>query len=60
VLGRGRRRINVAHQLGGFLGPGIPVTVFAAASTAAATPAQALAYRVGVALTAGSVMLRPG
>src|SRR4051812_24314500 len=42
--------VNVAHQLGGSLGLGILVTVFAAAG-------DGLAHRVSTALTAGSGML---
>ncbi|WP_440950532.1 hypothetical protein [Methanosphaerula subterraneus] len=49
--------VNVAHQLGGSLGLGILVAVFAAAGTAAMTPTQLLAVRVGASLTAGTVML---
>ena len=49
--------VNVAHQLGGSLGLGILVTVFAAAGTVAMTPAQLLAVRVGASLTAGTAML---
>jgi hypothetical protein len=42
--------VNVAHQLGGSLGPGILVTVFAAAG-------GGLAHRVAAALTVGAAML---
>jgi EmrB/QacA subfamily drug resistance transporter len=49
--------VNVAHQLGGSLGLGILVTVFAAAGTVAMAPAELLAVRVGASLTAGTVML---
>ncbi len=49
--------VNVAHQLGGSLGLGILVTVFAAAGSAAMAPAELLAVRVAASLTAGTVML---
>lgn len=49
--------VNVAHQLGGSLGLGILVTVFAAAGSATMAPAQLLATRVGASLTAGTLML---
>jgi EmrB/QacA subfamily drug resistance transporter len=55
--------VNAAHQLGGSLGLGILVTVFAAAgpdlSSAASTsdPPHLLAHRVAAALTAGTGML---
>ena len=49
--------VNVAHQLGGSLGLGILVTVFAAAGSATMAPAQLLAARVGTSLTAGTFML---
>lgn len=49
--------VNVAHQLGGSLGLGILVTVFAAAGTPAMNAAQLLAVRVAASLTAGTVML---
>jgi predicted MFS family arabinose efflux permease len=49
--------VNVAHQLGGSLGLGILVTVFAAAGSAAAGTDELLAQRVSTALTLGSLML---
>jgi EmrB/QacA subfamily drug resistance transporter len=49
--------VNVAHQLGGSLGLGILVTVFAAASSGSLHGDALLAHRVSAALTAGSVML---
>jgi len=49
--------VNVAHQLGGSLGLGIMVTVFAAVQPGTADPRQLLAHRIGDALTAGTVML---
>ena len=49
--------VNVAHQLGGSFGLGILVAVFAAAGSTTQDANAALAHRVGVALTAGSVML---
>jgi EmrB/QacA subfamily drug resistance transporter len=44
--------VNVAHQLGGSLGLGVLVTVFASA-----TPANGLAHAISSSLTAGAVML---
>jgi EmrB/QacA subfamily drug resistance transporter len=44
--------VNVAHQLGGSLGLGILVTVFASA-----LPAQGLAHAISTALTVGTGML---
>jgi EmrB/QacA subfamily drug resistance transporter len=49
--------VNVAHQLGGSLGLGILVTVFAAAGSATMVPAELLAVRVAASLTAGTFML---
>lgn len=49
--------VNVAHQLGGSLGLGILVTVFAAAGSRGLPGNALLAHRVSAALTAGSVML---
>ena len=49
--------VNVAHQLGGSLGLGILVTVFAAAGTTTMVPAEHLAVRVAASLTAGTLML---
>jgi predicted MFS family arabinose efflux permease len=49
--------VNVAHQLGGSLGLGILVTVFAAAGSATMIPTELLAVRVATSLTAGTVML---
>jgi hypothetical protein len=49
--------VNVAHQLGGSLGLGVLVTVFAAAGRAALDDGDLLAHRVATALTAGTVML---
>jgi sugar phosphate permease len=49
--------VNVAHQLGGSLGLGILVAVFAAAGSAASSGSMLLAHRVSMSLTAGSVML---
>jgi EmrB/QacA subfamily drug resistance transporter len=49
--------VNVAHQLGGSLGLGILVTVFAAAGSATMIPTELLAVRVASSLTAGTVML---
>jgi EmrB/QacA subfamily drug resistance transporter len=56
--------VNAAHQLGGSLGLGVLVTVFASAlphapAGAAASPTQAnaLAHAISTSLTAGTVML---
>jgi MFS family permease len=49
--------VNVAHQLGGSLGLGILVTIFAAAGSAALDPVDLLAHRVSTSLTAGTGML---
>jgi hypothetical protein len=49
--------VNVAHQLGGSLGLGVLVTVFAAAGSATLDARDLLAHRVATALTAGTVTL---
>jgi hypothetical protein len=49
--------VNVAHQLGGSLGLGILVTVFAAAGSADLGGRALLAHQIGAALTAGAVLL---
>jgi EmrB/QacA subfamily drug resistance transporter len=49
--------VNVAHQIGGSLGLGVLVAVFAAAGSAALAPHELLAHRISIALTAGSAML---
>jgi EmrB/QacA subfamily drug resistance transporter len=49
--------VNVAHQLGGSLGLGILVAVFAAADAPALDGPELLAHRISAALTAGAVML---
>jgi EmrB/QacA subfamily drug resistance transporter len=50
--------VNAAHQLGGSVGLGILVTVFAAAGSVTTLDApHLLAHRVSTALTAGTVML---
>jgi EmrB/QacA subfamily drug resistance transporter len=49
--------VNVAHQLGGSLGLGFLVTVFAAAGGGASDPRDMLAQRVATSLTAGTAML---
>jgi predicted MFS family arabinose efflux permease len=49
--------VNVAHQLGGSLGLGILVTVFAAARSTALDAPHLLAHRVAVSLTVGTGML---
>jgi hypothetical protein len=48
---------NVAHQLGGSLGLGVLVTVFAAAGSPTLDGSDQLARGVSAALTAGTVML---
>jgi EmrB/QacA subfamily drug resistance transporter len=49
--------VNVAHQLGGSLGLGILVTVFAAASSSTLSARALLAHRIAVSLTAATAML---
>jgi EmrB/QacA subfamily drug resistance transporter len=49
--------VNVAHQLGGSLGLGLLVTVFAAAGSAELAGPDLLAHQIGAALTAGAVLL---
>ncbi len=49
--------VNVAQQLGGSLGLGILVTVFATADAPALTGTQLLAHRIGTALTVGTGMI---
>jgi EmrB/QacA subfamily drug resistance transporter len=49
--------VNVAHQLGGSLGLGILVTVFAAASSSTLTGSAQLAHQVSAALTVGTGLL---
>jgi EmrB/QacA subfamily drug resistance transporter len=49
--------VNVAHQLGGSLGLGVLVTVFASASPDALRPRDALADRIATSLTVGAAML---
>jgi EmrB/QacA subfamily drug resistance transporter len=49
--------VNVAHHLGGALGLGVLVTVFAAAGSAADGPRELLAQRVSASLTAATVFL---
>jgi EmrB/QacA subfamily drug resistance transporter len=48
---------NVAHQLGGSLGLGILVAVYAAADSATLHGTQLLAHRIGASLTVGAAML---
>ncbi|MDA0185086.1 MFS transporter [Solirubrobacter phytolaccae] len=48
---------NVAHQLGGSLGLGVLVAVFAAADSTAPDAATVLAHRIATALTGGAVLL---
>jgi EmrB/QacA subfamily drug resistance transporter len=52
--------VNVAHQLGGSLGVGVLVTVFASASSAHLDARDLLAHRVSTSLTAGTAMLALG
>jgi EmrB/QacA subfamily drug resistance transporter len=49
--------VNVAHQLGGSLGLGLLVTVFAAAGSADLAGRDLLAHQMAAALTAGAVLL---
>ena len=49
--------VNVAHQLGGSLGLGILVTVFAAAGSPAFTGGALLAHQISAALTVGAGLL---
>jgi hypothetical protein len=49
--------VNVFHQLGGSLGLGILVTVFAAADAGGLSADELLAHRISVALTVGCAML---
>lgn len=49
--------VNVAHQLGGSLGLGILVTVFAAAGSKTLTGSALLAHQVSEALTVGAGLL---
>jgi predicted MFS family arabinose efflux permease len=49
--------VNVAHQLGGSLGPGILATIFAAAGSTTLGARALFAHRVAVSLTAGTAML---
>jgi EmrB/QacA subfamily drug resistance transporter len=49
--------VNVAHQLGGSLGLGVLVVVFAAAGSGVLDARELLAHRVAASLTAGTIML---
>lgn len=49
--------VNVSHQLGGSLGLGILVVVFASIGVGNLDAADVLAHRISVALTGGCVML---
>jgi MFS family permease len=49
--------VNVAQQLGGSLGLGILVTVFAAADPSVADAGAALTERIAASLTVGAIML---
>jgi MFS family permease len=49
--------VNVAHQLGGSLGLGVLVTVFAAAAPQELDARAALAHRIASSLTVGAAML---
>jgi EmrB/QacA subfamily drug resistance transporter len=48
---------NVAHQIGGSLGLGVLVAVFAAANDASLSGGDLLAHRIAAALTAGAALL---
>jgi EmrB/QacA subfamily drug resistance transporter len=49
--------VNVAHQLGGSLGLGVLVTVFASATPHALDARDVLAHRIATSLTVGAAML---
>ncbi len=49
--------VNVAHQLGGSMGLGVLAVVYASAAPVAQDARDALAHRIGAALTGGAVML---
>ncbi len=49
--------VNVAHQLGGSLGLGVLVTVFASAAPSGLDARDVLAHRISTSLTVGAVML---
>ncbi|WP_419883483.1 MFS transporter [Peribacillus sp. B-H-3] len=49
--------VNVAHQLGGSLGLGILVTVFASTGSAVLNGRELLAHRISAALTGSTIML---
>jgi EmrB/QacA subfamily drug resistance transporter len=49
--------VNVAHQLGGSLGLGVLVTVFASAAPSGFDARDVLAHRISTSLTVGAVML---
>lgn len=49
--------VNVAHQLGGALGLGVLVLVFASAAPAAAQDSAALAHRISAVMDAGALLL---
>jgi sugar phosphate permease len=49
--------VNVAHQLGGSLGLGILVTIYAAADSAVLGGKDLIVHRVSASLAAGTVML---
>jgi len=49
--------VNVAHQLGGALGLGVLVLVFASAAPAAAHDGAALAHRISIVMDVGALLL---
>jgi hypothetical protein len=49
--------INAAHQLGGTLGLGILVVIFAAADTTSVNGVHLLSHRISTAITGGGIML---
>ncbi len=55
--GAASRLVNVAHQLGGSLGLGLLVAVFAAAGSVTLHGLDLLAHRIGAALAAGAAIL---
>lgn len=49
--------VNVAHQLGGALGLGLLVLVFASAAPVAAQDSEALAHRISAVMDVGAILL---
>ena len=57
VAGAASGLVNVAHQLGGALGLGLLVLVFAGAAPAAAQDSSTLAHRISAVMDAGALLL---